>query len=44
MFLLLEYNKFDRNVAPSQVQGCRLLFKGGGGGGRGFLRARGFCL
>ena len=33
MFLLVEYNKFDRNLAPSQMQGCRLVFKGGGGGG-----------
>ena len=30
MFLLVEYNKFDRNLAPSQMQGCRLVFKGGG--------------
>ena len=31
MFLLVEYNKFDRNIAPSQMQGCKLVFKGGGG-------------
>ena len=30
MFLLVEYNNFDRNLAPSQMQGCRLVFKGGG--------------
>ena len=30
MFLLVEHNKFDRNLAPSQMQGRRLVFKGGG--------------
>ena len=27
MFLLFEYNKFDRNLVPSQMQGHRLVFK-----------------
>ena len=27
MFLLVEYNKFDRNLVPSQMQGHRLVFK-----------------
>ena len=30
MFLFVEYNKFDRNLAPSQMQGHRLVFKGRG--------------
>ena len=42
MFLLVEYNKFDRNLAPSQMQGRRLVFKGRGA--ICLLRARGFCL
>ena len=45
MFLLVEYNKFDRNLAPSQMQGCRLVFKVGGGlFVDTFACARGFCL
>ena len=31
MFLFVEYNKCDRNLAPSQMQGHRLVFKGRGG-------------
>ena len=30
MFLFVEYNKCDRNLAPSQMQGDRLVFKGRG--------------
>ena len=43
MFLFVECNKLDRNLAPSQMQGHRLVLRVGGYMWL-LLRARGFCL